>query len=411
VLGACESNRCLPSRVAYDEGQRILRLYVGEDLLVTVTPLLVEAVRPEARKRAMSTICGLRKSADPSPELIKRVRRWPGLSSVVEADHREPHEMQKFRERMAHHPVPSEWLLSARLLCGLCGRAEPSTAEIQAVAAAALGAQTWNHVAAPYGDFSARVLQPWYLNKNDAACGFYADAIDAVADLLAKAPRAWAAGWSGVELDSQYSFTGPDYVPTYTLSELALESVPAPSNPRSIAAHPVIRAQAPADTLVERVEGRTIGCSEDIAALFGVGLPVDVKARMLDERSDEVLIVQDGQWCFTRTGDPKEVGTMLWASRVGSDGNSVGRAAVPTYKGLLQTHRETGLYVLCADYDGAHPVAVIDGLSPMAAAQVRANLPDTTERRMDFREEERRPDDRKDFRKMLERALSRRSIA
>jgi hypothetical protein len=409
VLGACESNRCLPSRVEYDEVQRILRLFAGEDLLATVGPLIAEPTRPELRQRARSTICGLRNSGDPSAELFKRVRRWPGLTAVVKGDGRDRHEMQDLRERMAHHPIPSEWLLSARLLCAMCGKPDPSSAEVQAVATAALGAQSWNHLAAPYGDFSSSMLQPWYLYQDDAVCSFHVDAIDAVANLLAKSPRKWIADWAGVELDSRYGITAPDYVPTYTLSELPLDSTAVLTNTRLVAAFPVTRAQTPADPLVERVGSLACRSSEDIAALFGVGLPVDVKARMLDERSSEILIVQDGQWRFTRTGDPMDKGTTLWAYRVGSDGNCVGCAGVPTYKGLLQTHRETGLHVLCSDYDGAHPVMVIDSLSPLAVAQVRANLPDTTDEGIEFREERRRPDDRKDFRKLLERALSRRS--
>lgn len=409
LLDACESNRCLPSRVAYDEDQRTLRLDVGEDVLATVAPLLLENVRPELRQRAMSTICGLRKAGDPHAELIKRVRKWPGMFSVLESEHPDPHEMQQFRERMAHHPIPREWLLSARLLCIACGKTDPSTAETQAVAAAAFGAQGWNHLAAPLGDLSARLLQPWYLCKDDEACAFHADAIDAVADLLASAPRAWIADWADVALECQYSFTALDYMPTYTLSEHLQGSTAARIDARQIAAYPVIRAQSPASAVVERVCGLTTRRSEDIAALFGIGLPVDVKVRMLDERSQEILIVQDGQWRFTRTGDPNDKSTSLWVHRLGYDGNSVWSAAVPTYKGLLQTHRETGFYVFCADYDGAHPVAVIDGLSPLAAAQVRANLPDTTDGRMEFREEDRRPRDLDDFRKLLERALSRRS--
>ena len=140
------------------------------------------------------------------------------------------------------------------------------------------------------------------------------------------------------------------------------------------------RSEAKGDVLA-RVAGVRPESIEAIAALFGVGLPVDVKSRMLDERSDEILIVQDGPWRITRTGDLLDQHTSILVHRVGIDGNSLWCAAVPAYKGLLQTHRETGFYVFCADYDGAHPVAVIDGLSPSAVAQVRANLRYTTENR------------------------------
>jgi len=410
VLGACETNRCLPSRIEYDQGRRTLRLFVRDEALATIEPLAVAYVSPQARQRAMSTICGLRKAADVQVELIKRARRWPGMDGIVHADSRANREIQEFREQMAHHPIPREWLLSAKLLCIACGKADPSTAMVQSVAAAALGAQSWNHLSAPHGDQTARLLQPWYVCKDDAPYALHADAIDAFADLFTRAPQ-WMAGWSSTELTSRYSFGALDYMPTYTLAEPAPASSGAGHDERQVAIYPVIRADAPADELVDRVKGVAAGGAEAISSLFGIGLPVDTKARMLDERAQEILIVQEGEWRFTRTGDPTEEGTLLWVYRVGPDGNSVGSAAVPTYKGLLQSHRESGTYVLCADYDGAHPVAVIDGLSPTAAAQVRANLPDTAARRMEFEEEAHRPRDREDFRKLLKRALARRSMA
>ena len=411
VLGACETNRCLPSRVEYDEARRTLRLFVRSEPLATVEPLAVAYVSPQARQRAMTTICGLRKADDVHAELLKRASRWPGMDRIVQSESPARHEIREFREQMAHHPIPREWLLSAKLLCIACGKTDSSTATVQAVAAAALGAQSWNHLAAPHGDLSARLLQPWYVCKDDAPYSFHADAIDAFADLFAKAPH-WVAGWSGAELNSRHNSVGAlDYMPTYTLSEPAPASSVPTHDERQVAVYPVIRAEAPRDEVVERAALVASGGHEAISSLFGIGLPVDTKARMLDERAQEILIVQEGEWRFTRTGDPTEEGTLLWAYRVGPDGNSVGSAAVPTYKGLLQSHRDSGTYVLCADYDGAHPVAVIHGLSATAAAQVRSNLPDTAGRRMEFQEDARRPRDREDFRKLLEKALARLSIA
>lgn len=409
LLRACESNRTLPSRVECDGTVRTLRLFVGEELLATLIPLPVTYVSPELRQRALSTICGLRKSADTDAELLKRARKWPGMSALVMTESSAGHEMHEFRERMAHHPIPCEWLQSARMLCAACSKYNPCTSTVQAVAAAALGAKSWNHLAGPHGDFSARLLQPWYISKNDEICEFHADAIDAVADLFSRGHRVWTADWTGVALESCYSITAPDYVPYYTLSEPSPDTSRLSFNERQIAVYPVGRSKPEAEVLA-RVAGVAPTATEAIPALFGIGLPVDVKARMLDERSDEILVVQDGPWRFTRTGVPLDQHTLIWVHRVGADGNSLWSAAVPAYKGLLQTHRETGFYVFCADYDGAHPVAVIDGLSPATVAQVRANLPDTSADRMEFREEDRRAHDRDNFKKLVDRALSRRSV-
>lgn len=404
LLGACESNRSLPSRMECDGATRTLRLFVGGEILATVMPLPVAHVAPELRQRALNTICGLRKSGNTAAELLKRARRWPGMHALATAEFRVRHDMHEFRERMAHHPIPKEWLQSARLLCAACSKDNPDTKTVQAVAAAALGAKSWNHLAGPHGDFSARMLQPWYVGNGDEIREFHADAIDAVADLLARGAQVWTAGWSGIVLDSHCSVTAPDYVPLYILSEPSKNPSGRWFDERHVAVYPVIRSEPDAKILA-RVAGVTPAATESIAALFGIGLPIDVKAMMLDERSDEVLIVQDGQWRFTRT-EPLDGHTSIWVHRVGVDGNSVWSAAVPAYKGLLQTHRESGFYVLCADYDGAHPVAVIDGLSPAAVAQIRAYLPDTSRCRMEFREEDRSARDQDAFRKLLGRALS-----
>ena len=409
LLRACEINRSLPSRVECDGEARTLRLFVGVELLATAMPLPVAYVSPELRRRALSTICGLRKSADKDAELLKRARRWPGMSALETAESRAGHDVYEFRERMAHHPIPQEWLQSARMLCAACSKDDPSTSTVQVVAAAALGAKSWNHLAGPYGDGSARLLQPWYVSKGDEICAFHADAIDACADLLTRGPRIWAAGWAGIALESSYCITAPDYVPYYTLSEPSRDMSRRSFDERQVAVYPVGRSESKEEVLA-RVAGVTPAATEAIGALFGVGLPVDVKARMLDGRSEEILIVQDGPWRFTRTGDPLDQRTSIWVHRVGIDGNSIWSAAVPAYKGLLQIHRATGCYVLCADYDGAHPVAVIDELSPVAAAQVRSNLRDTTEDRLEFQEELRRPRDRQDFRTLLESSLRRRSM-
>lgn len=410
LLRACETNRSLPTQVECDGASRTLRLFVGKELLATLLPLPAAYISRELRKRALGTITGLRKSVDTDAELLKRVRRWPELSALGAVESQAGHEMHEFRERMAHHPIPLEWLQSARMLCAACSKPESDTATVQAVAATALGATSWNHVAAPHGEFSARLLQPWYVSKDDEICAFHADAIDAVADLFTRGAKVWAEGWAGIILESHYGITAPDYVPIYMLREPSQDTTRGAFDGRQVAVYPVSRSEAEAEVLM-RVAGVTPESTDAIAALFGIGLPIDVKARMLDERSDEILIVQEGPWRFTRSGDPLDQNTSIWVHRVGIDGNCLWSAAVPAYKGLLQTHRETGFYVLCADYDGAHPVAVIDGLSPSAVAQVKAYLRDTTEDRLDFREENRSARDREDFRKLIGHALSRRSVA
>lgn len=44
-----------------------------------------------------------------------------------------------------------------------------------------------NHLRTPFGDLRARQLQPWCLREDDEVCALHADAIDAIADMLANA--------------------------------------------------------------------------------------------------------------------------------------------------------------------------------------------------------------------------------
>lgn len=411
LIQNCEDVRCLPSRVSYDRARRTLQLFVGDALLATIAPISMTRVNDSLRRRALSTASGLRKSACAQEELLKRVRRWPQLAELEGQPLRDVSEMQTYREQMAHHPLPKEWLASARLLCGACGRDDVTAATLQEVAAIALGASSWNHLAGPYGDHSSGLLQPWYLCKDDSPCMFYADVFDALADLLGAASQQWGKLATPLTFDSHYCFSTLDYVPCYTISEKSGgDAIQALSTPR-LAVYPIILGPSCPPELLDRIPSSASSSDDNIAPLFGIGLSLGAKSRMLDEKAGQVLIVQDGEWRFTRTGDPRDKSTTLWVYRIGADGNSISEAAVPTYKGLLQRHPATGNYVLCADYDGAHPVAVIGGLSPVAAERVRAYLPDTTEDNLVFREERRRSRDRAAFGRLLELAGRRHSPA
>lgn len=410
LIQNCEEVRCLPSRVSYDRAKRTLRLFVGDALLATISPVATKPISDSLRRRALSTASGLRGATDAQLELLKRVRRWPRLSGLEGSPPSDVGDMQRYREQMVHHPLPKEWLASARLLCSACGQDDPSTAVQQEVAAIALGASSWNHLAGPYGSQSAGLLQPWYLCKDDNACMFYADAFDALADLLSAASQQWG-GSKPLTLETGYCFSTLDYVPRYTIREASDgDAVQALSTP-SLSINPIILAPSSPPELLARIPSAASSSDEAIAPLFGIGLPPEEKALMLDERAQQVLIVQDGEWRFTRTGDPTDKHTTLWVYRVATDGNCIAAAAVPTYKGLLQQHPATGNFVLCADYDGAHPVAVINGLSVRTVEMVRMNLPDSTSGNKVFREERRRSADRATFAELLQQAGRRHSLA
>lgn len=402
VLAACKYHRRLPTKVFYDEGSQVLRLAAGDDLLVSISPIQYRALPPRLRQRALSTISGLRKFATPSEEFLKRVRKWPGMAKAV-GDDRTWHEMATFRNEMVHLPIPCEWLQSARLLCAACGFADPSMTRVQEVAAAALSAPTWNHIALAGSVEST--TPPWYVGSDGEAFSFYVDAIDAMADLLTRAAREWTSDWEAIELGKGHCHGGPDYTPNYCLSRPSGTKGSERSAIDEVAARQLLLMPQPARETVEAALPAPGRSAEDVARFFGVGLPADARSLMLDESAAETLIVQDGPWRFTRDGDLAAERTHVWVHKLDRAGNAAWSAAVPAYKGLLLRHRESGFLVLCADYDGGHPVAVIDGMSPVAVAQVRASLRDTRGDLMEYRVEGRRRQDKADFEELLTRAL------
>lgn len=389
LLEACEARRVLPTAVEYDAVGSTLRLIVRGEVLATVLPMNARLVDATLRKRALSTVTKLRTALDADDELLKRVRRWPGLSGVAHPQGlAEKRRLPQYGTR--HHPLPREWLVSARELCRACGRADPATALVEAVAVAALGAHSWNHLAR-LGDRSAALLQPWYVKWGDHVYSDphapYSDAIDAFADTMVRLTKEYAARWQGVSVEGGHSF--PSAMPIYWFREQARSSSDlwiSQKDPTDVAVYPVLRVEPPKPDRVTRVNRAFEGEAADVVRLFGTGLPRDVKSRMLDDLAGQMLIVQEAGWRFTRTGDPMHVDTTIWAYRLDENGNCVETAAVPAYKGLLLSHRRTGAHILSADYGGRHPVAIVRGLSPSAVAQVRACLPDTSGRRMDFDE-------------------------
>lgn len=412
LLKACEGHRILPTAVEFDLMEKVLRLSTEASLLATVLPMRMIRIDSTSRKRAISTMTGVRTAANPADELLKRIRRWPGLSGV-----RHPHgvdiEPEMELSRRPHHPIPREWLVSARLLCEACGRLNADTAFIESVAAAALGSESWNHLAAPMGDKSSQLLQPWYARYGDdvipeQSSDFYMDAIDAFADVLTKIPGEYLNEWSGVTLETYRSYVSVDYVPIYWFREQRSEKPPpvSPSRyegPNQVALYPVLLSEKASSITLKRVTKALEDGGVNLPALFGVGLSMETKASMLDQLHGEVLIVQDGEWRFTRTDTAEGLGTLLRAYRFDSLGNCVERAGVPTYKGLLQTHRASGSHVLCADYDGRHPVALIQGLSPLSVAKIRAQLIEATERRIEFSEDNLSKSDREKFQELIQR--------
>jgi hypothetical protein len=258
------------------------------------------------------------------------------------------------------------------------------------------------------GDRSAALLQPWYVSWSDDVYsdpkGLYEDAIDAFADTMVRLTKEYALNWHGISLESGQSF--PSAMPIYWFREqgrsaFADDARIPDGDPTDVGVFPVLLVERPKPERLARVSRALAGDTEGVARLFGTELPQDVKSRVLDDFNGHTLIVQEAGWRFTRTGNPTQPETKIWAYRLDESANCVEVAAVPAYKGLLMSHGRTGVHVLSADYDGRSPVAVIRGLSPSAVAQIRACLPDTNAHRMEFDEDSLSERDRRTFNVLL----------
>jgi hypothetical protein len=96
-------------------------------------------VNGPTRTRVESTLVKLRKNGAVQEEFAKRLARWPHLSGI------RTYELGNSKPE-AHWPCPAEWLLSSQMMLNHVGATEPTTALVQALAAAAFGFTSWNQL-------------------------------------------------------------------------------------------------------------------------------------------------------------------------------------------------------------------------------------------------------------------------
>ena len=234
LLDECRRLSMLPSSVSLDLSGKALELWSGAQPMFRVSRMNLRAVSDAQRARSEGTVIGLRKFDDPGTELLRRVRRWPGLTGVVLKGERYSKDSDRADSfpsaEYPHHAVPKEWLLSVRALCARCGHPDPSRSFLEAVTAAVFDVPTWNHLASKWrGRASNAAFGPWRIafakgsSSKAQECGFYADGIDAVADLLTRAPNEFIAGRPQAAL----TFSSGHGIPEYGLHD------PASSGPNS----------------------------------------------------------------------------------------------------------------------------------------------------------------------------------
>lgn len=383
VLRFCRVQRILPTALVFDDVQQTLTLSVGaRGPWMMVRPLRTRQVPQALRARAQGTVLGLRKADFPGREFVKKVKRWPGMADVnpVEpwlAEMRSPKGPKPFtvRAQRHHHSAATEWRLSALALCALCGHASPDRKLVDQVAAAAFDQPSWNHLVA-LDQSAATFAGPWALVEDSAEgqrlLHYYADAFDALADLLARAPKEFVKDWPAVRVRQDQSFDEPlRNTPSYSLERYVLRaerSFPVPAE-HSVSANSIQKAGSRIDNdardqkLREEVaQAMKSGGHSSIEALFGIARAASDRHVSTERWSGEVLLVAEGAWRLSASGSDLE-GTQdafLMARRFDAEGNCVEEAGVPAYKGRLLCWGSH--FVLC--WEPTHmPVAIVDGLS------------------------------------------------
>ncbi|MDM0084752.1 hypothetical protein QTI17_29545 [Variovorax sp. J31P179] len=373
----CRFRRMLPTSLTLARDRERLDLWLGAERLATIGPMNMRRPSEEIRRRAEGTVIGLRKFDDVERELLKRARRWPGLSELVmngAPARREGTGAPFPSAERSHLPVPKEWLFSARVLCARCGHPEPNRSFLEQVAAAAFDAPSWNHLAGAGAQFSSL---PWFMQKSSSSEepgvveDFYSDGIDAVADLFSRAPSELTSNWSGAAL----AVGGLGGISSYWLERKSGALDDPLSTYERISIGAVESVFVDDQDLLELV-ARAIGSGDQgpLEQLFGIGQSKDSRMQLADSWEGEELIASEGAWRFTLAGKENPRTAALMARRFDADGSCVERAGGSAYKTQLRSWN--GHHVLCADYDGSNPVAIIEGLSRATVEKLAAVLPD-----------------------------------
>lgn len=363
LLTTCRDVGILPTHVDLNRAQSKLALWLEGEALARVHPIEFGTVEPNLRKRAETTVVGLRKFAHTEQEFLRRVQRWPGLASAESSHARVPFHWN-MKPTLDHFPVRKEWLLAARLLCVWCKKPQPlKAAFVEGVAVAVFDAPSWHHVAA-----RTAPQRPWHLSwdgtvePSKSHLGYYADGFDALAALLRDAPqlgREWHSLGVGLHGWMDVPWFEICHLPAPPPPEEAHMPPPQFSLAQVVAMQAPV-AQSPDDDVVEEVlQALSSKEGDAVGRLFRVGAPAAQRLEEADRRNAETHIATDGPWRFT-AGD----GVFI-ARFVDENGNTLHEAQVDLHKAHVL--RWEGQHVLCKEYWGSSPELLLDGLSDATA--------------------------------------------
>jgi hypothetical protein len=382
VMQRCAMTRTMPDSALLSEDAQRLELRRYGEPWVTIARLRAIKVTEQLFARGLGTLTCARRAGDPYDEILKRLKRWPGLSAL-ELEPRTTSRGNKPFLHNEHLAIPKEWLLSARRICKLAGK-EQSTNLAQKVAAAALDAPSWNHLASPHGDLSPELVTPWALYKTpsrESPIACYRNPFDGIADLASRFATL-TDKWNRIV------FEDPGGAARYC--EYSFRSRPMSNAPHEAdGSEPAICLTAiecvpevDYSFLQKAAIALSSGSGTDILELFGGQLNHSERAIHDDALNSEQHLVTDSGWRFTLRGETETAKPQLRAWRLDGHGQAIFDTCVPIYKGLLLYYSDLNAHVLSSDYDGASPRALIRNLSKPSVKVIQTVLNETRPRTM-----------------------------
>lgn len=356
----------------------------GDKTTFTLNNMLFAVIRPVAsptplddrkRSRVESTLLGLEQAESQTFEFKRRFAKWPGVENICAESFPSP------REPRCHWPCPSEWLASARLLLRAAGLPDSGTAQAQALAAAAFGQKSWNHLCGLMPADSHKsawwsMCCPYYVHEEDAGdhstIRVFQDVVEGFIDFHSRAARA-CGHRDGVEISYSRSPRG--------LPCITLESEPAPPSPEwALPRQDTLACLLPVNPVVfedvwlERVcDATKDGYIPGLSRLFMIDEPIETKRERRAVDRGHVEIAFDGPWHFFIMEEPAPI--VLFAELYSADGRKIGTAGVSVHKGAVLWDSDLDSFILTSEYHGRRPVAILKGLSNETVAKLKQALP------------------------------------
>lgn len=371
----CRDASFFPDDVALDPVSERLVLRLRGEEFATVHRLQLE--RPTAShdqlRRARSTLIGFRHADDWHNELVRRIARWPGLSSFSQAI-TTPVSPIGGNSCIAHLPVPSEWLFNAKCILQEAGL-DVSTAAQQRFVSAYFGAQSFNHLVGGQAELCATLAGPWALEVREGehlrSRTVFADPFEAFCSLSANL-RGAIGGWSTPMLDVHHDdrtrfqmivSDGKIYEPG--ADHFILEGVA-----------PAVSFEDDGSSLAAVQTALSSHQSGLLADLFMVGTTGGERVAISLAESRLVATHNDGGLRYVFHTD--EASSHVYCSRFDAAGNAVGRdSGAPLYKASLRHEPDVGAWVLYADCHSTHAVDAFPSLPTKTVSAVCALFEDS----------------------------------